>query len=408
MAGTIANSRGQETMKRRDFLRHLARASASLPLIPLLSSCTEVGGLYDNFEVNFNGKVIIVGAGPAGLAAGYLLERYGIEFEILEASARFGGRVRRAQGFADFPIDLGGEWIHDNPAVLAALIDDATVQDAVDVVPFSPETASVWDGEALDSQNFTMNYYGEYKFKRTTWYGFLERYIAAGIQDRILLERPVIEIDYTGARITLRDSLGNTYEADRVLLAVPLQILRSGSIAFAPALPEDKLAMARSAIIPPGLKVFVEFSERFYPDIVLVGNLLDSDRIFYDAAFRKDSPRHVLALFNVGEDAEEFTALADDDAIIERVISQLDDIFDGRASQHFVQAIVQNWSREPFIQGSYVTDFESSTDDFVATLRAPVDGRLYFAGSSMSIDNMSTVHGAMQTAYEVVEVLLRD
>ncbi len=51
-------------------------------------------------------KVVIVGAGVAGLTAGYLLEQSGVEFEILEARSEYGGRVRKLEGFADFPIDI--------------------------------------------------------------------------------------------------------------------------------------------------------------------------------------------------------------------------------------------------------------------------------------------------------------
>ena len=397
-------------MKRREFLHRWARLSASVPFFSLVHGCADDGRRYDDFEIGFDGQVTIVGAGPAGLAAGYLLQRYDIDFQILEASSDFGGRVRRVTDFVDFPIDLGAEWIHDDPSILAALLDDPTVDGSIDVVPYSPESASVWSDGQLQSHNYAMNYYGEYKFKRTTWYGFLEQYIVPSILERISFERPVTSIDYSGPRIQVTDSLGTAYETDRVLLAVPLQLLRQPAIAFTPGLPADKLEIARTATIPPGIKVFLEFSERFYPDIVLVGSLLGddvADRIFYDAAFRKDSPRHVLALFNVGEGAAEYTDLEDDDAVIAQVLGELDTMFDGQASQYFLRAVVQNWVREPYIQGAYVTDYPGSTEDFVDALRAPVDGRIFFAGGGMSAEDLSTVHGAMQCAYEVVEVLLR-
>jgi len=67
--------------------------------------------------------VAIVGAGAAGLAAGYLLQRYRVDFEIIEAAPVYGGRLKRAEGFADFPIDLGAEWIHTHPVVLAEILN---------------------------------------------------------------------------------------------------------------------------------------------------------------------------------------------------------------------------------------------------------------------------------------------
>ena len=56
-------------------------------------------------------KILIVGAGVAGITAGHILAEHGVDFEIFEASATYGGRVRKVDDFVDFPIDLGAEWI---------------------------------------------------------------------------------------------------------------------------------------------------------------------------------------------------------------------------------------------------------------------------------------------------------
>ena len=50
--------------------------------------------------------VIIIGAGAAGLTAAYDLHRKHIPFHILEAHSTLGGRMRKLEGFADYPIDL--------------------------------------------------------------------------------------------------------------------------------------------------------------------------------------------------------------------------------------------------------------------------------------------------------------
>ena len=45
-------------------------------------------------------KVLIIGAGAAGLAAGHALAQRGIDFQILEASDRIGGRlIGKNRGF---------------------------------------------------------------------------------------------------------------------------------------------------------------------------------------------------------------------------------------------------------------------------------------------------------------------
>lgn len=58
-------------------------------------------------------KCIIVGAGAAGLLAGYCLTRHGIDVNILEAQEQIGGRICRvnAPNFSS-PLDLGAEFVH--------------------------------------------------------------------------------------------------------------------------------------------------------------------------------------------------------------------------------------------------------------------------------------------------------
>ena len=56
--------------------------------------------------------IIIIGSGIAGLHMASLLAEAGHDFEILEAKNRVGGRVVSHEGFAEFKIDLGAEFIH--------------------------------------------------------------------------------------------------------------------------------------------------------------------------------------------------------------------------------------------------------------------------------------------------------
>ena len=56
-------------------------------------------------------RVIVVGAGFAGLAAANALRNAGVEVVVLEARARLGGRAWTAD-VAGVPVDLGASWIH--------------------------------------------------------------------------------------------------------------------------------------------------------------------------------------------------------------------------------------------------------------------------------------------------------
>lgn len=60
------------------------------------------------------GSVIIIGAGVSGLYAGTLLEKAGVDYVILEARKRTGGRVLSGQVLANTPdgvhVDMGATW----------------------------------------------------------------------------------------------------------------------------------------------------------------------------------------------------------------------------------------------------------------------------------------------------------
>src|SRR5438045_9739869 len=53
-------------------------------------------------------KVAIIGAGPAGLTASYLLSKEGIEVTVLEADPVYVGGISRTATYKGFHFDIGG------------------------------------------------------------------------------------------------------------------------------------------------------------------------------------------------------------------------------------------------------------------------------------------------------------
>lgn len=68
-------------------------------------------------------RVVVLGAGVAGLAAAHQLLLDGVEAVVLEARDRLGGRVWTDRHFADFPVELGAEFIHGDRAALWSWVD---------------------------------------------------------------------------------------------------------------------------------------------------------------------------------------------------------------------------------------------------------------------------------------------
>ena len=69
--------------------------------------------LCNFLPINYKPKVVIIGAGISGLAAGYFLSQKGIDITILEARSRLGGRVysHTIDTGENLTVELGAEWI---------------------------------------------------------------------------------------------------------------------------------------------------------------------------------------------------------------------------------------------------------------------------------------------------------
>ena len=96
-------------MTRNEFVKMCSLLGLSLPYQSILASCTSDNTVS---STDFQGTVLIIGAGAAGMTAGYLLNQQGVDFQILEASTVLGGRMKTTTDFVDFPIPMGAVWLH--------------------------------------------------------------------------------------------------------------------------------------------------------------------------------------------------------------------------------------------------------------------------------------------------------
>lgn len=105
----------QKTTRRRLIYGGLGLASA-------ISTVTWHGG-SDSAAFGRIPKVLIVGAGIAGLVAGYRLTQAGVPVDIVEARNRIGGRIHTLQNAVgtSIPVELGGEFIDTKHTSLRSL-----------------------------------------------------------------------------------------------------------------------------------------------------------------------------------------------------------------------------------------------------------------------------------------------
>ncbi len=359
---------------------------------------------------NFTGDVVIIGAGASGLAAAKALKRNGVSFTILEATDRYGGRVEKDENFADFPIDLGAEWIHHDATILNRLIGLDGDEPTVELIPYTPSEIYSWDGESLDAVSTVETRLGqwsfpEYKFKDSTWFDFVDQHFAQDVKDRIIFGAPVSKVDYSAEKVVTTTRDGRTFEADKVIVTVSPGILQKRAIVFSPALDAERLAAIDAIDFLPGFKLFLKFNEDFYADIIEqeMGN---GDKTYFDAAFGKDTNDNILALLVTGPLANDYYKMGDNDAIVASVIEELDTMYSGKASGAFSgEYILKDWGRHAFTLGTWTNDVGSESQ--MALLRSPLAGKVHFTGAATEQNGQSsTVHGAIMSGYQAVSDML--
>ena len=358
------------------------------------------------------GKVIIVGAGASGLAAAKVLEQNNIDYLILEATDRYGGRLKKDTTLADFPIDIGAEWIHSNPRVLNVIKGKTGDQIDEDFVPYKLESAAIWNGKKLKPvsgaiRNFLYNFMPESKFKSSTWYDFVNENIAKDVTHNIVYNSAVKSIDYLSEKVVVKTSNGKTYEADKVLVTVSIGVLKSNDINFIPELSPDKKKAIQSITFEPGFKAALKFSEKFYPDAINC-KVKNGEKVFYDIAFKKNAKTNILGFLCKGDETEKYYALKSEQEIINQLLKELDDMYDGKASQTYMnEYLLENWGQYQFTQGTWTQAFQEKKST-LKVLNQPLDNKVYFAGEINDTYKQMGVPGAILSGYYTADKLLTD
>ncbi len=444
-------------MERREAIKKLITALTGFALTPLLAHCDET-------NINPKGKIIVVGAGVSGLYAAFLLQEKGFEVEILEASNKFGGRIKELKLFADFPIELGAEEVHGQRSLYKQLLNktNANIVESPNTNEdffwldnqFMPETDVNVDGDYrklqvlidelqdfqgndLNMQDYIQqkgitnrlykianaqigNEYGtsntrisvkgitqseqlwsagdrNYTIKNRSHYSLIEE-LFAPILDKIKYETVVKKISHTPQGIAIDDEQNQRYRADRVLLTVPLKILQDNDIAFNPPLPNNKIQAINAIGFGAGMKIILKFNARFWDsNLGSIYGLTHCPEI-WSASAQKNSQMYVLTAFINGEDAE--TMSKENNYAIDLVLSQLKKCYGSATINNaFTNGYIADWSKEPFIKGSYSYPKPNAPSNIREILAQNIDNKLYFAGEATNTNgHFATIHGAMETA----------
>ena len=251
------------------------------------------------------------------------------------------------------------------------------------------------------------DFFPEYKFKRSTWYDYVNENFAKEVQHKIKFNSPVTEVNYSNDKVEVKTKNGEAYMADKVLVTVSIGVLKSNSIKFIPDLSGEKKEAINAVGFLPGFKLFLKFSQKFYPDVVELTHT-DGEVVYYDIAFKKEAQSNILAALVLGKSAEEYYRLDSEENMVSTILKELDQIFEDKASEFYTgEFLLENWGQHEFTQGTWVNAALDKNIN-LKVLNQSLQNKVYFAGEVYDVHKQMGVPGALLSGYVGIDRLLTD
>jgi len=398
-------------------------------------------------------ETAVIGGGAAGIAAARHLHQSGVKCVIVEARPRLGGRAWTMSDPSGNALDLGCGWLHSanrNPWVAVAeeqrrTIDKtpppwaratlpygfqdeeqrefrkaqdeffARVSERAQRDPDVPAAALLAPGgrwNALISavgtyisggelENVSARDFDNFDDTHVNWRiveGYGATIAKCGEALPAILNCPVRQIDHHGKRLKIETPHG-AIVADQAIVTLPTSVLASTERLFAPALPE-KIGAARG--LPLGLadKLFLslEGAEEFEKDSRLFG--ATDRRATATYHFRPFGRPQIEVYF--GGDLPAHLEAGGISAFFDFAVSELKENLGNTFARRVAPIHMHCWAADPFARGSYSYALPGKVD-CRATLAAPVDDRMFFAGEACSHNDFSTAHGGWTTGITAAE-----
>ncbi|XP_052764586.1 lysine-specific histone demethylase 1B-like [Mya arenaria] len=229
--------------------------------------------------------------------------------------------------------------------------------------------------------------------------------LAEGID--IVKNCPVTSIDYTGDVITVTGG-SQQFQASKVVVCVPLSVLKDGEIKFTPALPEDKTISLGCGHVE---KVMLKFDRAFWEGKVRGGAMFGcvstttGERtmfdVFYDISQKSQA---MLCTYISGERVEKIRGQTDQQ-VVDACVQCLKNMFKDVPAP--TQFFISRWYERPNVGMSFSYIPVGAGADAFANMEREVSEKLFFAGEATSGQFPQTLTGAYMSGLREAEKIYR-
>ena len=225
------------------------------------------------------------------------------------------------------------------------------------------------------------------------------------IQSLVQLSTPIASINYSTDPITLTAKDGTTHTVNKVVVTVPISILKNGSLAFSPALPTAITSSLTKFAMGASLRVVLEFKKNFWGDTV--GFIFGTANVpeYFSVGVGRSLFNRTLSVTVNGEKASQYSALGD--GVVEVLLADLDLIYNKQATQFIRQDLTtlknifvrHDWTKTDYILGGYAYPLPGAKTDDRKAIGQSVNKKLFFAGEATDITGQAgMVNGALASA----------
>lgn len=328
--------------------------------------------LYPDFNITRSWELPAVPVKPEDESLEVYLRRVG----FTEAQLQY---TRRSWGNA------AGEAIH----VLSA---KASLQD-MELLPFE---ADDFYGSPLPSA-------GVGDFRIVDGYNQLHEALADGID--IHLNTVVETVEWGSRPVRIHTRSGEVFEADRLIITLPLGVLQARNVRFSPDLPDWKQNAIGALRMGPAIKLIYRFREPMVAHGIHAFYSALNPPMWWSTTLDA-SEYQVWMAFATGDWARELLALGEEGALakgLETLRQELDCPDLEADAMHLA-----NWVADEFALGGY-SAVPVGSEGARAVLAKPLGDVLFFAGEATAPNPWgATVHGAYMSGRRAAHEILSE